>query len=61
VVYAKSFVPGEGPEDFHGHGTAVAYVAAGADDKYGGAAQDAKVVSLKAFFQKRVLPRLHYT
>jgi subtilisin family serine protease len=51
VVYAKSFVPGEGPEDLHGHGTAVAYVAAGADDKYGGVAQDAKVVSLKAFFK----------
>jgi subtilisin family serine protease len=51
VVYAKSFVPGEGPEDLEGHGTAVAYVAAGADDKYGGVAQDAKVVSLKAFFK----------
>jgi len=51
VVYAKSFVPGEGPEDLHGHGTAVAYVAAGSDDKYGGVAQDAKVASLKAFFK----------
>jgi len=51
VVYAKSFVPGEGPEDLHGHGTAVAYVAVGADDKYGGVARDAKVASLKAFFK----------
>jgi subtilisin family serine protease len=51
VVHAKSFVPGEGPEDLTGHGTAVAYVAAGADDRYGGVAQDAKVVSLKAFFR----------
>jgi subtilisin family serine protease len=49
VVYAKSFVDGEGPEDLYGHGTAVAYVAAGADDKYGGVAQDAKVVNLKVF------------
>jgi len=51
VVYAKSFVPGEGPEDLHGHGTAVAYVAAGADDRYGGVARDAKVANLKAFFK----------
>jgi subtilisin family serine protease len=49
VVYAKIFVPGEGPEDLTGHGTAVAYVAAGADNKYGGVAQDAKVVNPKAF------------
>ena len=49
VVYAKSFVDGEGPEDLYGHGTEVAYVAAGADDKYGGVAQDAKVVNLKVF------------
>jgi len=54
VVHAKSFVPGEGPEDLHGHGTAVAYVAAGADDRYGGVAQDAKVVSLKVFFRNGI-------
>ena len=47
VVYSKSFIPYEGDEDLHGHGTHVASIAASADDKYGGVAPKAQIYSFK--------------
>lgn len=47
VAYSTSFIPGEGAEDLHGHGTHVASIAASADDKYGGVAPGAQLYNIK--------------
>ena len=49
--YARSFVPGESPEDYRGHGTHVAGIAAAKHNSFGakGIAYGATVVPLKVF------------
>ncbi|MEM1632413.1 MAG: S8 family serine peptidase [Thermofilum sp.] len=47
VVASRSFVPGEGEEDLNGHGTHVAGIAAGDEEKYRGVAPRASVISAK--------------
>jgi len=56
VQYAKSFVPGEGPEDLHGHGTHVAAIAASSDGEYRGVAPDASILNIKVLDKRGRAP-----
>ena len=47
VVASESFVSGEDPLDYNGHGTHVAGIAAGSGNIYRGVAPDAKIVNAK--------------
>ena len=48
VVYSKSYVPFEDANDYNGHGTHVASIAASSDDNYRGVAPGASIMNFKA-------------